>query len=233
MESNYPLHVLIADDHRLFRQGLIGLLNTRPELVRVVGEAATGREAIQMVETLQPDVILLDIQMPDGDGLSVAEYIQQNLPHVHVVILTASESDEQLYRAVRLGVAGYLLKNLDAAELFALLASVGHGEAALTRAMAARLLKRVAHHATHDKIEQPELTEREVQVLRLVVQGASNPEIATQLCVSVNTVKTHLRNILEKLHLDNRTQVAGYAVQAGLVSSFDVQGMAWHTSQSQ
>jgi DNA-binding NarL/FixJ family response regulator len=216
----------------LFRQGLIGLLNTRPDLVHVVGEAATGREAIQMVETLQPNVVLLDIQMPDGDGLYAAEYIQQNWPQVNVVILTASESDEQLYRAVRLGVAGYLLKNLDAEELFALLANVGRDEAALTRTMAARLLKRVAHHATHDKTDQPDLTEREIQVLRLVVQGASNPEIAIQLCVSVNTVKTHLHNILEKLHLDNRTQVAGYAVQVGLVSSFDVQGGAWQTPQS-
>lgn len=232
MQSIYPLNVVIADDHRLFRQGLIGLLNTRPDLVRVVGEAATGREAIQLVEALRPDVILMDIQMPDGDGLSATEHIRQSSPEVRVVILTASESDEQLYRAVRLGVAGYLLKNLDAEELFNLLASVGLGEAALTRAMAARLLKRVAHHATHDKTEQPELTEREVQVLRLVVQGASNPEIAEQLCVSVNTIKTHLRNILEKLHLDNRTQVAGYAVQAGLVSSFDVQGGAWQAPQS-
>lgn len=232
MESIYPLSVLIADDHRLFRQGLISLLHTRPDFVHVIGEAATGREAIELVRLLQPDIVLMDIQMPDGDGLYATENIRQNWPDVRVVILTASESDEQLYRAVRLGVAGYLLKNLDAEELFALLASVGRGEAALTRAMAARLLKRVAHHAAHDKVEQADLTEREIQVLRLVVQGASNPEIAAQLCVSVNTVKTHLHNILEKLHLENRTQVAGYAVQAGLVSSFDVQDAMGSATQS-
>jgi DNA-binding NarL/FixJ family response regulator len=231
MESNHPLNVLIADDHRLFRQGLVGLLHTRPDLVRVVGEAATGREAVQLVEQLHPDVVLMDIHMPDGDGLYATEQIRQSWPDVRVVILTASESDEQLYHAVRLGVAGYLLKNLDAEELFELLVSVRHGEAALTRAMAARLLKRVAHHATQGK-EQSDLTEREIQVLQFVVQGASNPEIAAQLCVSVNTVKTHLHNILEKLHLENRTQVAGYAVQFGLVSSFDVEGMTWHSAHS-
>jgi DNA-binding NarL/FixJ family response regulator len=224
MESSHPLEVLIADDHRLFRQGLAGLLNTRPDLVRVVGEAATGRQAIQLTETLRPDVVLLDIQMPEGDGLQAAAQIRQSWPHVRIVILTASESDEQMYHAVQLGVAGYLLKDLDAEELFALLASVARGEAGLTRAMAARLLKRVAHHAQHGHGEAPDLSERETQVLRLVVQGASNPEIAAQLSISVNTVKSHIRNILEKLHLDNRTQVAGYAVQAGLVSSTDIPG---------
>ena len=218
MESIHPLNVLIADDHRLFRQGLIGLLRTRPDLVKVVGEASTGREAVQLADHLRPDVILMDIQMPDGDGLQAAAQIRQRLPDIRIVILTASESDEQMYHAVQLGVAGYLLKNLDAEELFELLASVRRGEAALTRAMAARLLKGVAHHATHGNAEPPALTEREIQVLQLVVQGATNPEIAARLCVSVNTVKTHLRNILEKLHLDNRTQVAGYAIQAGLVS---------------
>lgn len=227
MEAFHPLSVLIADDHRLFRQGLIGLLNTRPDLVRVVGEAATGRETVQLVEHLHPDVVLLDIQMPDGNGLEAAAQIRQHSPNVRIVILTASESDEQLYQAVQLGVAGYLLKNLDAEELFALLASVVQGEAALTRAMAARLLKRVAHHA-HGDGSAPVLTEREIQVLRLVVQGASNPEIAAQLCVSVNTVKTHIRNILEKLHLENRTQVAGYAVQSGLVSPLGTEGTVWH-----
>jgi DNA-binding NarL/FixJ family response regulator len=229
MKSLHPLNVLIADDHRLFRQGLIGLLRTRSDLVRVVGEAATGREAVQLVEQLHPDVVLMDLQMPDGDGLQATAQIRQRWHEVRVVILTASESDEQLYQAVQLGVAGYLLKNLDAAELFSLLESVAQGEIALTRAMAARLLKRVAFHATHGNAGPHDLTEREIQVLHLVVQGASNPEIAKQLCVSVNTIKTHLRKILEKLHLDNRTQVAGYAVQSGLVSTFDMPEANWRT----
>ena len=215
MSTHCPLNVLIADDHRLFRQGLIGLMNTRPDLVNVIGEAGTGREAVQFVERHHPDVVLMDLQMPDGDGLSAAAQIQQRWNDVRVVILTASESDEQLYRAVRQGVAGYLLKSLDATELFDLLGGVAQGEVALTRAMAARLLKGIAHqHVTEPTGDA--LTEREVEVLRLVAHGASNPQIAGELCITVNTVKVHLRNILAKLQLENRTQVAAYAVQAGL-----------------
>ncbi|MBI5301790.1 MAG: response regulator transcription factor [Chloroflexi bacterium] len=213
------MNVLIADDHRLFRQGLIGLMNTRPDLVHVVGEAGTGREAILFVERHHPDVVLMDLQMPDGDGLHAAAQIQQRWSDVRVVILTASESDEQLYRAVRQGVAGYLLKSLDAAELFDLLGGVAQGEVAMTRAMAARLLKGIAHHNADANTGEQALTEREIQVLRLVAQGESNPQIAENLCITVNTVKVHLRNILAKLRLENRTQVATYAVQSGLAFS--------------
>jgi DNA-binding NarL/FixJ family response regulator len=221
MGLDLPLSILIADDHRLFRQGLIGLLNTRPDLVCVVGEAATGRECLSLVERIHPDVVLMDIQMPDGGGLQTTQVIRQRWHDVRVVILTASESDEQLYQAVELGVAGYLLKSLDAVELFDLLVSVARGEAALTRAMAARLLKDVARRAARPEEVPFDLTEREINVLHLVAQGATNPEIAERLCISINTVKTHLSSILEKLHLDNRTQAAAYAVQAGLVSPFD------------
>jgi DNA-binding NarL/FixJ family response regulator len=214
-----PLRVLVADDHRLFRQGLIGLMKTRCDLVQVVGEAATGRETVQLAQRLRPDLVLLDISMPEGDGLQAARVIRQSLPDVAVVMLTASELDEHLYEAVRLGAAGYLLKNLDAAELFDLLVGVARGEAALTRTMAARLLKNVAWHTTHSNGAGADaLTEREVEVLRLVAQGASNPQIAEALCITVNTVKVHLRNILDKLRLVNRTQAAAYAVQSGLVS---------------
>jgi DNA-binding NarL/FixJ family response regulator len=215
-----PLRVLVADDHRLFRQGLIGLMKTRRDLVEVVGEAATGSEAVRLAQYLRPDLVLMDIAMPGGDGLHAARVIRQTLPAVAVVMLTASELDEHLYEAVRLGAAGYLLKNLDAGELFDLLVGVAHGEAALTRAMAARLLKNVAQHAAHSAETGAEaLTEREVEVLRLVARGASNPQIAETLCITVNTVKVHLRNILDKLQLENRTQAAAYAVQSGLVSS--------------
>lgn len=217
MKASGPLNVLIADDHRLFRQGLIGLMNTRPDLVNVIGEAGTGREAIRLVEQYQPDVVLMDLHMPDGDGLYAAAQIQERWSDVRVVILTASESDENLYRAVRQGVAGYLLKSLDADELFDLLAGVAQGEVAMTRAMAARLLKGIVHHNTNEAPGEQALTEREVEVLRLVAQGASNPHIAEELCITVNTVKVHLRNILAKLRLENRTQVAAYAVQSGLV----------------
>jgi len=214
-----PLRVLVADDHRLFRQGLIGLMKTRRDLVEVVGEAATGSEAVRLAQYLRPDLVLMDITMPGGDGLHAARVIRQTLPDVAVVMLTASELDEHLYEAVRLGAAGYLLKNLDAEELFDLLVGVARGEAALTRAMAARLLKNVARHTMDAETGAETLTEREVEVLRLVARGASNPQIAEALCITVNTVKVHLRNILDKLRLENRTQAAAYAVQSGLVSS--------------
>jgi DNA-binding NarL/FixJ family response regulator len=214
-----PLRVLVADDHRLFRQGLIGLLNTRPDLIDVAGEAASGLEAVRLAAALRPDVVLMDIQMPDGDGLGATAYLRQHLPATAVVILTASELDEHLYEAVRLGAAGYLLKTLDAEELFELLAGVQRGEAAVTRAMAARMLRSAARKAGEGTGPLAALTEREVEVLRLVAQGASNPQIAEGLCITVNTVKVHLKNILDKLQVENRTQAAAYAVRTGLVAA--------------
>jgi DNA-binding NarL/FixJ family response regulator len=221
-----PLRVLVVDDHKLFRQGLIGLMNTRPDIVQVIGEAGTGRDAFDLAQQLKPDVVLLDILIPDGDGLQTAALIRKTLPQIAIVMLTSSELDEHLYQAVRLGVAGYLLKTLDADELFNLLIGIAHGEAAMTRAMAARLLKDVAKRAIHTEDGQAALTEREIQVLRLVAQGSSNPEIAEKLCISINTVKTHLSSILHKLQLENRTQAATYAVQSGLLPPNSVEPLA-------
>jgi DNA-binding NarL/FixJ family response regulator len=212
------IRVLIADDHKLFRQGLISLMKTRQDLVEVVGEADTGEEAIQFAEQLKPDVILMDIYMPQLDGLQAAKMIHARFPKIAVVILTSSEKDGHLYEAVESGVSGYLLKSLDAEELFAMINGVSHGEAAMTRAVASRLLKGVANRVAQDDKGETSLTERELRVLRLVASGASNSEIAENLSISVNTVKSHLKNILDKLHLDNRTQAATYAFERGLVS---------------
>ncbi len=214
-----PLRVLIADDHKLFRQGLIGLMETREDLVEVIGEASSGLEAVQLAEQLQPDVILMDIYMPEGDGLQAAKVIRTRFPQIAIVMLTSSENDEHLYQAVQLGASGYLLKNLDATELFDLLSGVTQGEAAMTREMASRLLKNVARRAADASRGEDALTERELTVLRLVAVGDSNQEIADKLSLSVNTVKTHIRNILEKLQLENRTQAANYAMHRGLVST--------------
>jgi DNA-binding NarL/FixJ family response regulator len=215
------IKVLIADDHKLFRQGLIGLMKTREDLVEVIGEAETGEEAVQMAGKLNPDVILMDIYMPQTDGLQAAKEIRQQFPQIAVVMLTSSERDGHLYEAAQIGVAGYLLKSLDANELFDLLHGVTHGEPAMTRAMASKLLKSVANRmADEDKGEQP-LTERELFVLRLVASGASNQEIADKLTISVNTVKSHIKNILEKLQLENRTHAATNALKHGLVSPRD------------
>lgn len=221
----FPLRALVADDHRMFRQGLIGLMSTRKDLVEVVAEAATGHDAVLLAQFHQPDVVLLDIRMPDGDGLQALQRIRQVSPHSAVVILTASERNEHVWEAVRLGAAGYLLKSLDAAELFDLFISIGQGEATLTRATAMRLLKTIGVHASTPEPQGTDLTERELEVLRLVAQGESNQQVAEQLSVSINTVKTHMRSLLSKLQLDNRTQIAAYAVQSGLATDL-------HSNQS-
>lgn len=212
------IRVLIADDHTLFRQGLIGLLETREDFVKVIGEAATGKEAVQLAEQLQPDLILMDIYMPDGTGLDATREIRQRFPNIKVVILTSSEDDEHLYRAVQLGASGYLLKNLDAANLFGLVEGAMRGDAAMTPEMASRLLKGIARRSTDPENGQEALTSRELTVLRMLAVGESNSEIAERLSISVNTVKTHIRNILDKLQLENRTQAANYAMGRGLVS---------------
>ncbi|MBI4787693.1 MAG: response regulator transcription factor [Chloroflexi bacterium] len=212
------MKLLIADDHTLFRKGLIGLLETREDLVQVVGEAATGREAIQLTEQLRPDIVLLDIYMPEGNGLEALQALKARSPKTQVVMLTSSESDVHLYQAVQLGASGYLLKNLDTSRLFEFLGGVMRGEAAMTPEMASRLLKGIAKRSSDPDKGEEALTERELIVLRLVAVGTSNSEIAEKLCISVHTVKTHIRNILDKLQLENRTQAANYAMDRGLLA---------------
>lgn len=215
------IKILVADDHKLFRQGLISLMRTREDFIEIVGEAETGEDAVKMAEELRPDVILMDIYMPEMDGLQAAKEIRARFPKIAIVMLTSSERDGHLYEAVKLGVAGYLLKSLDADELFDLLNGVVRGEIAMTRSMAGQMLKAVANRAVDSEKGEQALTERELFVLRLVASGASNSEIAETLSISVNTVKSHLKNILDKLQLENRTQAATYAIKHGLVPSRD------------
>ena len=220
------LRVLIADDHTLFRQGLVGILETREDLVQVVGQAATGHEAILLAEQLQPDIILMDIYMPECDGLAATKEIRARFPQCKIVMLTSSESDEHLYQAVQLGASGYLLKNLNANRFFEMLSGVMHGEPALTPDMAARLLKGVANHTALSTRGVSELSDRELAVLRLIAVGATNQEIAEQLFLSIHTVKNHVHNILDKLKLENRTQVASFALNKGLITPKDKSGAA-------
>lgn len=213
-----PMNVLVVDDHNLFRQGLVSLMATRPDLVRVVAEADNGAEAIKLAQLHQPDLILMDILMPRMDGLSAAVAIRRVAPDAGIIMLTASDSDKHFSEAIQAGVAGYLHKNLDADELFELIEGVERGEAALTRAMAARMLKGVAQQAVDPDQGEEVLTEREIDVLRLLAQGASNPDIAEALHISINTVKSHISHILDKLQVENRTQAATYAVQRRIIT---------------
>lgn len=212
------IRTVIADDHKLFRQGLIGLMNAHDDSVVVVGEAETGQEVVRLAEILKPDVILMDIYMPGGDGLQALRIIRERCPDISVIMLTSSESDEHLFEAVQLGAAGYILKSLDADELFELLQGVTRGEAAMTKATASRLLKGIARRSVKTENGEEALTDRELAVLRLVAKGYSNAQISENLYISLNTVKSHLQNILDKLQLKNRTQAAAYALGRGLAN---------------
>jgi DNA-binding NarL/FixJ family response regulator len=213
------MRVLIADDHPLFRDGLRSLLEARG--VEVVGEARNGREAVDHARRLQPDVVLMDLNMPELDGLQATRLISAQQPDVKVVVLTASEDDANLFEAIKSGAQGYIFKNLDSNEFFRLLDGVARGEPALTSNLARKLLGsfgRPAQSAPHAAEEAQSLTEREREVLDLLVQGiTTNRDLAERLVVSENTVKYHLRNILDKLHVQNRAQVVAYAVRHGMI----------------
>lgn len=211
------MRIVIADDHALFRDGLRSLLEARG--VEVIAEAKNGREALEQAREHRPDIVLMDLTMPEMGGLEATRLISAELPDVKVVVLTASEDDADLFEAVKSGAEGFLPKNLEAEEFFGLLEGVTEGQPALTPGLARKVLNEFARPTTQ-RAERTaeELTEREREVLELLVQGVtSNRELAERLFVSENTVKYHLRNILNKLHLQNRAQVISYALRHGLV----------------
>jgi two-component system nitrate/nitrite response regulator NarL len=214
-----PLRILLVDDHVLFRKGIAALLAARQGM-DVVGEASDGLEAIAQAREAVPDVILMDIHMPECEGLEAVKIIKRKMPHVHVIMLTVSDDDSDLFAAIKNGAEGYLLKNLEPYQLFDMLEGVRRGEAPISGAVAAKILQefRQPNQSPARKPEVgDELTPREIEVLERVIEGATNKEIAKALVITENTVKIHLRNILEKLHLQNRIQAAVYAVREGLV----------------
>lgn len=215
------MRVIIADDHALFRDGLSSLLLARG--VDVVAEAGNGQEAIDLVRVHKPDVVLMDLKMPEVDGLAATRLISAEMPDVKVVVVTASEDDADLFEAIKSGAEGFILKNLESDEFFELLNGVTEGQPALTPALARKVLREFAQpQASQEQDEVEPLTAREREVLELLVQGVtSNRELAERLIVSENTVKYHLRNILTKLHLQNRAQVIAYAMRHGLVEPPD------------
>lgn len=206
------IRVLLVDDHQLFRRGVASLLSGRDD-IEVVGEASNGAEAVERARELMPDVILMDIKMPQLDGLAATKQLKTEMPYVRIMMLTVSETDEDLFEAIKAGASGYLLKNVDPDYLVACVQQVQRGEVPIAPTMAAKILRELT--APADASIQA-LTGRERQVLELLAGGLANKEIAFALKISENTVKNHLRNILEKLHLQNRVQAALYAVRMGL-----------------
>jgi DNA-binding NarL/FixJ family response regulator len=209
------VRILIADDHSLFRDGLRSLLQAEGH--EIVGEAKNGREAVELARALKPDLVLMDVQMPELDGIGATKAIVGELPEMKVVMLTASEEEAKLFEAIKSGAQGYLLKNLEAEEFFDLLERAQRGEPALTPTLARKLLQEFAKPS--EQSADP-LTAREHEVLELMVEGVtSNRRLAKRLNLSENTVKFHVRNILDKLRLHNRAEVVGYALRKGIVES--------------
>lgn len=211
------IRVLLVDDHALFRKGLASMLRDQPDF-EVVAEAQDGEEALAKAKELMPDVILMDIYMPGGTGLEATQRIKEALPYVKIVILTVSEEDQNLFSAIKSGAQGYLSKKIEPLELFEMLRGVVKGEAPISRVTAAKILDEFARQVQRRRDEPPveHLSRREQQVLELLTKGSTNKEIAAALGISDNTVKNHLRNILDKLHLENRVQAAAFALQKGL-----------------
>jgi len=203
-----PIRLLIVDDHTLFRQGLVSLLQMEPEL-EVVGEAADGEEVVRLVRELRPDVVLMDVQMPQVDGVEATRRLLAAVPEARVLMLTVSEEDEDLFAAIQAGARGYILKNAEADELLEAIRRVHAGEAMLSSAVTLRVLEALRTGQIPTSPDLP-LTPRERDVLRLLARGASNRQIAETLMISENTVKTHVRNILDKLGLRRRSEVAAY-----------------------
>ena len=208
------IRVLLVDDHPLFRKGLASLL-AREKGFEVVGEAQDGAEALNKTKNLKPDLVLMDIYMPGGNGLEATRRIREALSSVKVVILTVSEEDKNLFEAIKCGAHGYLLKKVEPEELFRMLRGVFRGEAPISRATAAKILNEFAAQAHRATEEMPEekLTPKEREVIELLTKGWTNKEIGNKLRITENTVKNHLKNILDKLHLENRVQAATFALQ--------------------
>lgn len=210
------VRVLITDVHALFREGLRRILESYPD-VEIVGAASGGSEAVKLALQTKPDVVLMDVKMPGVDGVQATRAIRASLPQTQVIMLTVSDRDEDLFGAVKAGARGYLLKNVAEEALVEAIRRVSAGEAMLSPHLAARLLDEMAGRRQPAPCEndQGSLTQREAEILALASQGLTNREIADRLHLSLHTVKTHVRHILDKLHAKNRAEAATRAIQAG------------------
>jgi NarL family two-component system response regulator LiaR len=208
------IRILIADDHAIVREGLRALITTEPGML-LVGEAADGEETLRLAQALQPDIILLDMVMPRKDGLATIRDLKANNPKIHVLVLTSFADDEKVFGAIKTGALGYLLKDSAPHEVLQAIREVARGEASLHPTVARKLIRELNQPNTELPIDEP-LTDREVEVLRLVAQGLSNQEIANRFVISERTVRSHVSSILAKLHLASRTQATLYALRQGI-----------------
>jgi DNA-binding NarL/FixJ family response regulator len=209
------MRVLVADDHPLFRDGIIGLLQAAD--FDVIGQVGDGQAAVEAALRLRPDIVLMDITMPQMSGLEALRLIKKALPETQVVMLTVSDDDSDLVEAIRSGAQGYLLKSLGTDEFIEMLNGLQQGEAAMTRQTTARLMKGFTESTLRQAEPTDRLTEREIELLELVALGLANKAIAQELSISINTVKYHIKNILQKLGAQNRTEAVTYAIQNGLI----------------
>ena len=227
MQEPAPIRILLVDDQPLFRRAIASLIDGQPDL-SVIGEAENGLQAVELARSLQPDLVVLDVDMPVMNGVEAVRLIREQVPAAKVVMLTVSENEDDLFDAVRYGAHGYLLKDLRPEQLYDMLRSVMRNETPLSPAIAGRVLAALRgwgnsggmsssiRSAPSAQPEGPQLTRREIEILQLVADGLSNKEIGSRLNITEGTVKNHVHNALEKLHLDNRIQAASYIVRQGL-----------------
>jgi DNA-binding NarL/FixJ family response regulator len=215
-----PIRVLIVDDHALFRRGLEMVLEQEDD-IDVLGEASDGHEAIDKAQALMPDVVLMDVRMPRRGGIEATQAIKDMVPHVKILMLTISDEEADLYDAIKAGANGYLLKEISIEEVANAIRSVAQGQSLISPSMASKLLSEFATMVKRvdekQQLPTPRLTDREMEVLKLVAKGHNNRDIAKELFISENTVKNHIRNILEKLHLHSRMEAVVYAVREKLL----------------
>lgn len=219
MKETHPIRILVADDHPIVRKGLYTLICSEPDL-EWVGEAADGVEAVEQALALQPDIILMDMMMPRQNGVEAVKEIKAHNPHIGILIITSFVEDDKIFPAIKAGALGYLLKDSAPQELLQAIYDVFQGKPSLHPTIALKLMQEIQQPSPLPPTSEP-LTEREVEILKFIAQGLTNQEIAAHLVVSERTIGNHVGNILNKLHLANRTQAALYALKKGLASLDD------------
>ena len=212
-----PIRILVVDDHRIVREGIRSLMEDIED-IQVVGEAGNGYEGVALVESLNPDVVLMDLMMPQMDGLEATRQITGKHPHIHILVLTSFIADDKVFPAIKAGARGYLLKDSGSKELIDAIRKVHRGEPSLGPEIAQKVLNEIRQPTPGERLTPDPLTERELEVLKLVAEGKSNKEIAAELNISMHTARTHVNRILSKLHLANRVQATLYALREGVSS---------------